>query len=115
VLRHFGPVIAILSDVLRITIDETTTLVTLKLEGRIAGPWVAEFDRTWRSLAPSLKSKKLSLDLRDVTRVDTEGRQLLAEIWDKTQADIQTSSLLMEFYAQEAMQKNPKNGKEDTK
>ena len=94
---------------LKVTVEEKAKLVTLKLEGRIAGPWVAEFNRTWHSLAPSLDSKKLSLDLREVTRIDAEGRRLLAEIYEKTGAKFQTGSLLIEFYAQEAMREHPRN------
>ena len=109
VICHFGSVIAIPNSMLKVTVEETAKLVTLKLEGRIAGPWVAEFNRTWHSLAPSLDSKKLSLDLREVTRIDAEGRRLLAEIYEKTGAEFQTGSLLMEFYAQEAMREHPRN------
>src|SRR5690242_11635248 len=98
VVRHFGSVIAIPNSVLKITVEEKGQLVTLKLEGKITGPWVAEFSRTWQSLAPSLDSKKLFLDLREVTQINAEGRRLLAEIYDKTGAEIQTDSLLIELY-----------------
>jgi ABC-type transporter Mla MlaB component len=110
VIRHFGSVIAISTGVLRITVDEKPKLVTLKLEGRVAGSWVAEFGRTWRSLAPFLDSKKLSLDLREVTQMDAEGQSLLAEIYDKTGAEIQTNSLEMEFCVREVMQEHDRNG-----
>jgi hypothetical protein len=109
VIRHFGFVIAIPKSVLRITIEEKGQLVTLKLEGKISGPWMAELNRTWQSLAPSLNSRKLSLDLREVTQINAEGRRLLAEIYDKTGAEFQTGSLLMELYAQEAMREHYKN------
>ena len=88
---------------LKITIHETEQLVSMKLEGRIAGPWVAEFDRTWRSLAPSLKSRSLVLDLRGVSHIGPDGRRVLSEIHDRTGAEFQTGSLLIEFYAQEAI------------
>lgn len=52
----------------------------MKLEGRIAGPWVEELRRTWTSLAPSLGSKRLCLDLCEVTFVDTAGKQLLTNL-----------------------------------
>jgi hypothetical protein len=94
---------------LKITVEESAALVTLKLEGKIAGPWVAEFNRIWLSLAPSLSSKKLSLDLREVTHIAPEGRRLLAEIYDKTDTIFQTGSLMMKFYAQEAMREHHGN------
>jgi len=52
----------------------------MKLEGRIAGPWVEELHRTWISLAPSLGSKHLCVDICEVTFVDSRGKQLLADI-----------------------------------
>ena len=78
----------------------------MKLEGRIAGPEVAEFNREWHSLAPSLGSKKLSVDLRGVTFVDSDGRQLLHEIYEKTGADILADTPLTEYFAEEAMRSN---------
>jgi ABC-type transporter Mla MlaB component len=101
--------------VLKITVEEKERLVTLKLEGKVTGPWVAEFSRTWQSLAPSLNSKKLSVDLREVTQISAEGRRLLAEIYNQTSAEFQTDSLLMELYAQEAMREHHKNDKRSTK
>jgi ABC-type transporter Mla MlaB component len=101
--------------VLKITVEEKEKLVTLKLEGKITGPWVAEFSRTWQSLAPSLDSKKLSVDLREVTQINAEGRRLLAEIYNKTSAEFQTGSLLMELYAQEAMHQHDRNDKRSPK
>jgi ABC-type transporter Mla MlaB component len=95
--------------VLKITVDEKPKQLTLKLEGRIAGPWVAEFNRTWHSLAPSLDSKKLTLDLREVTQMDAEGQSLLSEIYAKKGADFQTNSLEMEFRVQEVMREHPRN------
>ncbi len=52
----------------------------MKLEGRIAGPWVEELHRTWISLAPSLGSKHLCVDLCEVTFVDAKGKQVLTDM-----------------------------------
>jgi hypothetical protein len=110
-MRHFGTVIAILHSVLKITVDKKPKELTLKLEGRVAGPWVAEFNRTWHSLAPSLDSKKLTVDLRGVTQMGREAQRLLAEIYAVTGAEFQTNSLEIEFYVQEAMRDHPRNEK----
>ena len=96
---------------LKITVDEKPKQLTLKLEGRVAGPWVAEFNRTWHSLAPSLDSKKLSLDLRGVTQMDPEGQRLLAEIYDMTGAEFQTNSLEIAFCVQEVIREQHRNEK----
>jgi anti-anti-sigma regulatory factor len=66
--------------VLRITIQKSKQEVTIKLEGRIAGPWVEELHRTWISLAPSLGSKRLYVDLCEVTFVDAKGKQVLTDM-----------------------------------
>jgi hypothetical protein len=88
--------------VLRITIDDEANPVRLKLEGRIVGPWVAELDRAWLSLRPSLGERKLSVDLCDVSYIDREGRRVLAEMYRQTQAQFETDTPLAEYFAEEA-------------
>ena len=43
---------------LRITVEEKSEAVVLKLEGRLAGPWAAELGRLWEEKAPALQQKK---------------------------------------------------------
>ena len=93
---------------LKITVEENAELVTLRLEGKIVGPWVAELGKTWRTLAPSLDSKKLLLDLRETTQMDAEGQHLLTEIYSQTGAEFQTNSLLIRFYSEKAMEESLK-------
>lgn len=61
---------------MRITrIDAAGDPETVKLEGRVAGPWVDELSRVAaRSLA---ESTRVVLDLSGVTFVDHEGIELL--------------------------------------
>lgn len=89
---------------LRITIHENQKVHTIKLEGKITGPWVEELERTWTSLAPVLGSEELQLDLRDVAFADARGRQLLREIYQKTHARFLSNSPLTTYFAEEAMQ-----------
>lgn len=49
--------------------------VALKLEGRIIGEWVAELQRTSERILAA--SRKLNVDLADVSYVDREGLKLL--------------------------------------
>ena len=97
---------------LRITIHESAKGQTIQLEGKIAGPWVEEFNRTWHSLAPSLGSKRLHLDLRGVAWVDAKGRQLLRDIYQKTNASFLADSPLMQYFADDAMRQSLKIGEE---
>ncbi len=52
--------------------------VVVKLEGRLAGPWVREAERVWRSAAD--RAVPVTVDLSDVTYADRTGRELLAAI-----------------------------------
>lgn len=88
---------------LRITIEGNTSNLSVKLEGRIAGPWVSEFDRTWRSLAPSLGERKLFLDLCGVTYVNQEGIRLLRQIHEETGAEFRADTPLTRYFAEEAV------------
>lgn len=78
----------------------------MKLEGRIAGPWVEECRRAWMALAPALPSKKLCLDLCGVTYIDACGTELLREIYRETSARMVTNSPLTTHFAEQAMQQD---------
>jgi anti-anti-sigma regulatory factor len=56
--------------------DENQT-ITLKLEGKLIGPWVEEVTRVWTDTAQSPRSNYV-VDLRSVTFIDNTGRALLA-------------------------------------
>ena len=84
---------------LRITIQDEAQSPTIKLEGKIVGPWVLELRRTWQSFAPSLGSRELSLDLRGVNFVDAEGRKLLREIYQESSAHFLADSPLTAYFA----------------
>jgi anti-anti-sigma regulatory factor len=87
----------------KISVLETEMVVTLKVEGRAAEPMVGELNRAWQDLAPSLGSRKLSVDLRGVTFMDTTGRHLLAEIHDKTGAEFLANTPMTKYFAEEAV------------
>jgi outer membrane protein TolC len=65
---------------LRVTtnVEEGQGKVTLKLEGKLAGPWVEEFERCWN--ATSEKWKQVVVELAGVTFIDSKGKCLLAKI-----------------------------------
>ena len=72
----------------------------MKLEGRMVGPWVAECQRAWHALEPSLSAKKLALDLRGVNFVDESGVQLLQRMYRATQPEIFANSPLTKHFAE---------------
>jgi hypothetical protein len=79
---------------------------TIKIEGKIAGRNVAELERAWQELAPTLGGKKLSVDLRGVTFMDGNAKHLLAEIHAKTDAEFIADTPLTKYFAQQAQQDN---------
>ncbi len=65
---------------LRITVlDE---LQTLKLEGRLAGPWVAELEKCWQRMSGAHR-RPLTVDLDGVTFIDEAGKSLLERMADR--------------------------------
>ncbi len=76
----------------------------LKIEGKLAGARVSELERAWQALAPSLGSRRLSVDIRGVTFVDDTGKRALAEIHSKARAEFLADTPLTKHFAEEAQQ-----------
>jgi hypothetical protein len=97
------------AKMLKITVEESECAETIKLEGKIVGPWVEELSRIWHSMVPALGRKQLQLDIRCVAFIDSKGRQLLREIYQQTHASFLTDSPLTRYFAEEAMRQSPKD------
>lgn len=65
---------------LRITVDNKGALCRLKLAGRLGGPWVSETEKVWRSAVSSAR-KQIEIDMKELTGVDDDGRELLAAMY----------------------------------
>ena len=90
------------TNLLKISVDQNPEEATLRLEGRVTGPWVDEFKKAWASLCDSLGRKKLWIDLRGVTHMNTDGKQVLAEIHSKTGAEFIADTPMTKYFADEA-------------
>ena len=88
-------------DTLKITIQTDDKEMSMKLEGRVAGPWVAELRRVWAETAPQLGTKTLSIDLQNVIYADAPGKQVLQQIYAETHARLIVSSLWAQYLAEE--------------
>jgi len=88
-------------QVLRITLEENSVAVVLKLEGRLAGPWAAELGHLWQEKAESVAKKKLSLDLREITFADAVGIRILQTIYSQTRAQFLTGTPWTQYLAEE--------------
>ncbi len=90
---------------LRITLQETESTIKLVLEGRVAGPWVDELDRVWVETAPRIGSRKVSIDLKNVTYADRAGKGVLRSIFSQSGAELVASSLGIQDLADEVLHK----------
>ena len=63
---------------LRITVQDGHDQIRLKLEGKLAGPWVAELEEAWRAARRELAGRSVALDVTAVRYVDDAGKYLLA-------------------------------------
>jgi anti-anti-sigma regulatory factor len=86
---------------LRITIQDKSDALERRLEGRVAGPWASELDRGWVEAAPRLQSKKLVIDLHNVTYADASGKQVLRDIYAQTRAELVATTPWTQFLAEE--------------
>jgi len=67
---------------LKITFQDTPEGTEVKLEGKLAGPWVEELERSWTEHSPQA-SENVIMDLSDVTYIDPEGKRLLTRMVEK--------------------------------
>jgi hypothetical protein len=84
---------------MKISMDDDAMVTTLRIEGRVVGPWAMELERTWHDLWTSRGPKRLQLDIRGVTFADQKGTQILREIVKVTGADIVADSPLTQYFA----------------
>jgi anti-anti-sigma regulatory factor len=86
---------------LRISITQTTVSVAILLEGRVAGPWSDELQRTWADVAASVGKRAVTIDLRNATYADASGIDVLQNIYRKTGAELITGSPWTKYLAEE--------------
>jgi hypothetical protein len=96
---------------LKITIQEQQEEVAIKLEGRLAGPWAEELSRVWVETAPRIASRKLSIDLRQVTYADADGERILKDIYAEKEAELVASTPWTQYLA-EVIKKSTDNSEE---
>ncbi len=68
---------------LKITVDTVRVDSIIRLEGRLAGPWVEEFENVWRSFQGMNNSVRVRVDLQSVTYVDNCSKRLLKRMYEQ--------------------------------
>ena len=69
-----------IAHMLRITTETKRGRLTLSVEGRLAGPWVAALEQCWRELLTASPRQKFSINLCGVSFIDDAGKVLLKEM-----------------------------------
>lgn len=92
---------------LRITLVPKSEPPTLKLEGKLIGPWVYELNRTWSEILKHRLERSVPIDLTDVTYISSEGKKLLKSMFQQG-ADLRSRSLMTQFILGQI--KNGSNG-----
>jgi hypothetical protein len=87
---------------MRISMNDEAGVATLKVEGRVAGPWATELGRTWPDLCAPARQKRLRLDICGLTFADQKGSQILREIVRTTGAEVVADSPLTQYFANRA-------------
>lgn len=65
---------------LRISIKYQPDSTTLRLEGKLVGPWIPELEQCWHGVTDTARPAHLIVDLAGVSWVDSSGRALLREM-----------------------------------
>ena len=87
---------------LRITVHDAPRTVTIRLEGRLAGPWVRELDECWGGALAGQREPTLRVDLTEVTSLDDAGRACLAAL-HRQGAEFVAADCLMKAVVAEIM------------
>ena len=66
---------------LRITVHDAPRILTFRLEGRLAGPWVRELEECWRGALNGRREPALRVDLTGLTSLDPAGQACLEALY----------------------------------
>lgn len=77
----------------------------LRLEGRLAGPWVGELSASCCQLS-ARQQRCVMIDLTGVTFIDSDGKALLASLW-RQGAELRASGCLTRCVVEEIRRSQP--------
>lgn len=91
---------------LKITTYLETGIMIFALEGKLAGPWVKEVERCWRSVTDIQQVYPVQIDLSAVTFIGPEGKDLLRQMY-REGAKLRASGCLNTCIVEGIMQSEP--------
>jgi hypothetical protein len=92
--------------VLRITTEQRENSLSLRLEGRIEGPWVEVLRKTWIDAASRNGGREIAVDLGGVSSADRVGRTLLLTMQKQGVALTEPSGFMRQVLRHEGAELN---------
>jgi len=89
----------------KISIVDTRSQRKLIVEGTLIGLWIAELGTTWRNASLDLDSRKLVVDLTNVTVISHEGENAIFDM--KKGVNFSCSGVLMRYVLKDLARKKP--------
>ena len=80
---------------LRITVEDGSR-PSIRLEGKLSGPWVGELERTWKKFTAHEASGTITVDLSEVTFIDSAGKKLLSTLVERG-AELRAAHLMTKY------------------
>ncbi|MDT7042208.1 hypothetical protein [Candidatus Nitronereus thalassa] len=98
---------------LRITFEEHPSGPTIRLEGRLVGPWVQELKAYWQSIRGSKERDTIRVVLNAVTSIDENGKVVLQQVHQNggllIASGCQTKAIVEEVTARPSENSKPKS------
>jgi hypothetical protein len=101
--------------VLKIAITDSVDEQRWSLQGQLVGQWAAEFRSTWKEAHHMGDTRKCIVELIEVTSIDRNGEEVLAEIMSQgaefISGDVYTKHLLRNLRSE--LKRSRMKGKQD--
>ena len=94
---------------LKITVQNGSRPATIKLEGKLSGPWVSELARTWDGLTAGNPETAVTVDLSEVTFIDAAGKKLLSSMADRG-AQLRAAHLMTKYIVERITERCHRTG-----
>jgi anti-anti-sigma regulatory factor len=88
---------------MKIQTTERDGQLVLQVEGRLAGAFVPELEKCWRSARADRPNRNISVDLKSVTCIDQAGRYLL-QLMNSTGVGFQRAGLAIQDILEQIME-----------
>jgi hypothetical protein len=99
--------------VLRITTERNENSLSLKLEGRVDGPWVDLLRKAWTDATSRARHQEIVADFGGVSFVDPEGRKLLLTMEKRGATLVNLSGFLRQVLGHDASNLSHNNADDD--